>query len=123
MGALHAPACTHLAYIAIVTSVSSIRKASRITRCAGASLGRPVSLPMVKSPAGTYSSVMPSVAETMLLLVPAVESGAGARVTVLAATEVGVVVAALSGRLFAGGRTAAVSGAVVGMGGFVLLRF
>src|SRR5687767_10885128 len=78
---------------------------------------------MVNSPAVTYSSVMPSVSETRLLPRPAVETGAGARVAVLAATEVGVVVATLSGRLFAGGRSAAVSGADVGTGRFGLLRF
>ena len=83
----------------------------------------PASLPIINSPAGTYSKVIPSCPETSLLPMPNSGTGVGARVTVLAGAEFGVVVAVLVGLSLKGGRIASVSGGDVGTGELLFSGF
>ena len=60
-GALHAPAATHAAYCALLTSSRISQKASTSTTCAGPSSGLPSSEPMVNSPPGMNTYTAPSI--------------------------------------------------------------
>src|SRR5712692_9765944 len=65
-----APSATHLAKLTLVTSVRSIQKASRYTRCCGFSLrlarGSLSAAPIRNSPAGTQTKITPSTGEVQL---------------------------------------------------------